>query len=130
VLEDGVKAHPDQPGFPHALARVLAAAPDAAVRDGGRAARLVADLRRSFQGAAITETAAMSAAAVGNFQEAAALQRALIQGARRGGPGDRLPWLEATLRRYEQRQPAPQPWADDDPVHRPRNVPGLRGEAP
>ena len=33
-LADGVKTYPDQPGFAHALARLLAAAPDARVRDG------------------------------------------------------------------------------------------------
>ncbi len=125
VLDEGVKAHPDQVGFLHALARVLAAAPDAAVRDGSRAVTLVTGLRRSFQSPALTETAAMAAAAVGNFGEAVALQQGAIAETRRAGATERLANLEQNLRRYEQRQLPRQPWADDDPVHRPRRAPAL-----
>src|SRR5262249_7408961 len=39
-IVDGMKAHPDQPLFSHALARLLAAAPDDRVRDGRRAIKL------------------------------------------------------------------------------------------
>ena len=38
-LETAMKTFPDQPGFAHALARLLAAAPDDRVRDGARAMR-------------------------------------------------------------------------------------------
>ena len=42
-LERDVQSFPDQPGLAHALARLLAAAPDDRVRDGARAVRLVGD---------------------------------------------------------------------------------------
>jgi tetratricopeptide (TPR) repeat protein len=127
VLDDAVKAHPDQVGFTHALARVLAAAPDDAVRDGRRALVLVSGLRRSLDSPSppLLETAAMAEAATGNFREAVTLQRAVIAAARQAGATDRLPTLEANLRRYEDRQPCRQPWDDDDPVHRPGRASGL-----
>ena len=43
-LADAMNIYPDQPGFAHALARVLAAAPDDGVRDGRRALALVQTL--------------------------------------------------------------------------------------
>ena len=36
-LEQALEAYPDDAGVPHALARLLAAAPDERVRDGARA---------------------------------------------------------------------------------------------
>jgi tetratricopeptide (TPR) repeat protein len=124
VLEAAVEAHPDQVGLTHALARLLAAAPVDAVRDAGRAVALVSELRRNFpESAALAETAAMAAAARGEFGEAVALQRSVIEESRRAGARDRLRVLEENLRRYEARQPPRQPWSDDDPVHQPRSAP-------
>jgi tetratricopeptide (TPR) repeat protein len=122
ALEDAVAAHPDQVGFTHALARVLAAAPDGAVRDARRAVVLVSGLRRSFQSPALTETAAMAAAATGDFGDAVVLQRRAIDEIRQSGETARLPFLEENLRRYAARQPCRQPWADDDPVLKPRSL--------
>jgi hypothetical protein len=39
-----MKEHPEQPVFAHALARLLAAAPDDRVRDGRRALELAEEL--------------------------------------------------------------------------------------
>src|SRR5262245_1205653 len=46
-LDAGVKAFPDQLGFAHALARLLAAAPDDRVRDGRRANAIMAKIGRA-----------------------------------------------------------------------------------
>ena len=48
ALETAMTQHPDQPGFTHALARILAAAPDDGVRDGRRALALVEALQGVF----------------------------------------------------------------------------------
>jgi hypothetical protein len=122
TLEEAVKAHPDQAGLSHALARVLAAAPDPAVRDGARAATIVAQLRRSYQSPALTETAAMAAAGTGQYAEAVRLQRAALAEARRAGQADSAQALQRNLQLYEQGRPCPQPWPDDDPVHQPRRA--------
>lgn len=122
ALEEAVKAHPDQSGLSHALARVLAAAPDPTVRDGVRAAAIVGQLRRLYQSPALTETAAMAAAGTGYYAEAAKLQRAALAEARRAGQADSAQALARNLQLYEQGKPSPQPWADDDPVHQPRRA--------
>ena len=46
-LQQASQAFPDQPGFAHALARVLAAAPDDRVRDGSRALAITTDLLKT-----------------------------------------------------------------------------------
>lgn len=118
-LEQATATYPDQPGFAHALARVLAAAPEARVRDGRRALALVEGLMRSQQTPALAETMAMALAEVGRFAEAARWQREAIAAAGQGGPPGAAGRLAANLRLYEARQPCRTPWPDDDPVHRP-----------
>ena len=118
-LEAGTAAYPDQPGFAHALARVLAAAPDDGVREGRRALAIADGLRARYRSPAVTETVAMAQAEVGQFTEAVATQRAAIAEARQAGlPAG--PQLAENLERYLQRLPCRTPWRDDDPVHRPR----------
>ena len=43
-LAEAIKVYPDQPGFAHAMARLLAAAPDDRVRDGKAALSIVEQL--------------------------------------------------------------------------------------
>jgi tetratricopeptide (TPR) repeat protein len=119
ALEQAVKAHPDQPGFIHALARVLAAAPDEAVRDGARAWTIVQRLRKDHgANLALMETEAMALAELGRFGEAAARQREALEAATRQGAITEA--LRANLALYESRMPCRQPWSADDAVHRPR----------
>jgi tetratricopeptide (TPR) repeat protein len=121
-LERDVQAFPDQPGITHALARLLAAAPDDRVRDGARALALARALEQSQPPTlALVETIAMALAEVGRFDEAVARQRQAIEGARDAGRPDLAARLTANLRLYQQRRPCRTPWADDDPVHRPGN---------
>lgn len=119
ALADAMTAHPDQPGFPHALARLLAASPDDRVRDGRRALAIVQALVKAG-GIAVSETMAMALAEVGNYRDAAAWQRDAIAAARQGGRGDLARQMAGNLTRYERGQPCRTPWRDDDPVHFPR----------
>jgi tetratricopeptide (TPR) repeat protein len=101
----------DQPGFAHALARVLAAAPDERARDGARALTIAETLLRSQRTVELMQTMAMALAEVGRFDEAARWQSdAIAAGGRRTD----------NLERYQQRLPCRVPWPENDPVFRPR----------
>lgn len=118
-LTEGMKAFSDQPNFAHALARLLAAAPDDRVRDGMRAMALMRELMKGQQTLTLAETMAMTLAEVGQFDEAVRWQRDAIAAARQGGRPDLAGRLSVNLRLYERRQPCRIPWTDDDPVHHP-----------
>jgi tetratricopeptide (TPR) repeat protein len=121
VLEDAVRVHPEQPGLAHALARLLASAPDDAVRDGPRALSMMQSLEKTVAPSlALIETMAMALAENGRFAEAVARQRQAIAMATQARRTDLATRLSENLRRYESNMPARTPWADDDPVHFPR----------
>ena len=109
-LSEGIASHPAHSGFPHALARVLAAAPDARVRDGPRAMTLMKPLLERQQTLELGETMAMTLAEVGQYDEAAAFQRDVIAAAERSGRGDLALRMADNLRLYERRQPCRTPW--------------------
>ena len=110
-LAAGIEAFPGASIFPHALARLLAAAPDAEVRDGPRAVRLVEQIAsRGERTIDLGETMAMALAEVGRYGEAAAVQRDLIAAAEAEGMRDAVPRLAANLRLYEQGRPCRTPW--------------------
>ena len=118
-LERAAKAFPDQLGFAHALARVLAAAPDDQVRDGARAASIMAELLKTQRTLAMAETMAMALAEVGRFDQAVKWQQDAIASASGADRGDLASRLTVNLRRYQARQPCRVPWTADDPVFRP-----------
>lgn len=121
VLEEAVRVHPEQPGLAHALARILASAPDDAVRDGPRALAIMQSLERTTMPAvALIETMAMALAENGRFAEAIARQRQAIGLATQARRPDLVTRLSENLRRYEANMPSRTAWADDDPVHFPR----------
>ena len=122
-LERDSRVYADQPGFAHALARVLAAAPDDGVRDGARALTLVQPLASSQRSPAVIETMAMALAETGRFDDAVRWQSEALSLARRGGRPDLVAHLTANLRLYEARRPCRTPWTDDDPVHHPQPSP-------
>jgi tetratricopeptide (TPR) repeat protein len=120
VLEEATRTHPEQPGLAHALARLLAAAPDDTVRDGARAVGLVQSLERTNGPTiALAETSAMALAETGRFMDAIARQRQAIAMATQAGRADIATRLTENLRRYESGMPSRVPWPDDDPVHFP-----------
>ena len=111
LLARASRTFPGEAGFAHAMARLLAAAPDDAVRDGRHALELVEGLiggRRASLPQA--ETMAMALAEVGRYGEAAKWQREAIAGARQAGLADLLPRMEDNLRRYERGEPCRTPW--------------------
>ena len=121
VLEEATRLHPDQPGLAHALARLLASAPDDAVRDGARALTMVQSLEKTTApSVALVETAAMALAENRRFADAVARQRQAIAMAIEARRSDLAARLSENLRRYESAMPSRTPWADDDPVHVPR----------
>ena len=111
-LEDALAIFPDQPFFVHALARLLAAAPDDRVRDGDRALALVQALPEEQRRLDLGETMAMALAEVGLYESALAWQRDALTTARRGRRQDLVPGIAEKLRVYEERRP----WRNRDPV--------------
>ena len=120
TLSRAVETFPEQAGFAHALARVLAAAPDDSVRDGQRALRLVQMLMKSQRTLELMQTMAMALAEVGRFDEATQWQREAVAAAAQSNRSDLSSRLAENLSRYEKRLPCRRPWPDDDPVFRPR----------
>ena len=118
-LEESVRIFPERREFSHALARILAAAPDTTARDGRRAMALVQQLFAADQSPEVVETMAMVAAELGDFTQAAAIQRELLEATRQSGQAGDLPRLTATLRLYEKGQPSRVPWPANHPVHLP-----------
>jgi tetratricopeptide (TPR) repeat protein len=118
-LEEAVRAQPDRSALAHALARVLAAAPDPAARDGNRAAQIVDELFKASKRIEVGETMAMTLAELGDYAKAAAIQRGVLDAAQRAGLADDVRRMTANLRLYEQGRPCRMPWPDDHPIHRP-----------
>ena len=113
-LEEGMTRWPDQPMFAKALARLLAAAPDARTRDGQRALALVQELlarERSFD---LGEAMAMALAEIGRYAEAASWQREVISMAAQAGRNDLVQLMAGNLRLYERGEPSRTPWRDDE----------------
>ena len=115
-LTESTSLQPDQPNIAHALARLLAAAPDDRVRDGRRAMTIVQELMKGVKSTDLGETLAMTLAELGDFDEAAAIQRGVIAAATRAGLHDAVRRMEQNLRLYERHQPCRTPWKDDEPV--------------
>ena len=109
--------YPGEPAFAIAIARLLAAAPDAAVRDGRRALPIAQGLvDKGLRSVESLETMAMAQAEAGQFSAAVTWQRDAIEAARKaGGPGiaDRI---TDNLRLYEARKACRTPWRPDEPL--------------
>jgi len=118
-FETAMKAFPDQPGFAHAQARLLAAAPDDRVRNGARALSIMNELLKTQQTLTMAETMAMTFAELGRFDEAIQWQRDAIRAASESKRDDLVQKLSQNLRLYQSGQPCRVPWTSDDPVHRP-----------
>jgi len=119
-LDAATKTYADQPGFAHALARVLACAPDDAVRDGARALAITQALLQSQRTLELAQTMAMALAETGRFEEAARWQRDAMAAAAQSNRRDLDGRLSENLSRYEQRLACRVPWPPNDPVFRPR----------
>ena len=121
VLEGAASAQPDNFAVANALARLLATAPDAHLRDGPRAlslARSVFDATRSPE---VGQTYAMALAETGNFPEAVKLQQETLIAYERSRLPVFRPALERNLERYKRSEPAREGWAPEDPIFQPRS---------
>jgi len=121
LLEEAALALPHDPDIANALARLLAAAPDPAVRDESRALRIVESLVQSQQGDGFEEgvTLAMALAAAGRFQEATETQQAIIHELEKSRKLDLARTLARNLDLYQHEKPCSVPWASNDPVFTP-----------
>jgi tetratricopeptide (TPR) repeat protein len=106
--------HPDQLSFRHGLARLLVAAPDDRVRDGGHAMSLVQAMMAQGRTPELGETLAMTFAELGQFAQAVALQRDLLSSAERAGVTSVKARLARNLQLYEKGQPCRTPWTDEE----------------
>lgn len=114
ALSDLNAAQPERPDVAHALARVLAAAPDAGARDGGKALELTQSLVARGRNVELGETMAMALAEIGEPARAAAVQRDLITAAERAGLAAILPRLRRNLATYQRGNACRTPWPDGD----------------
>jgi tetratricopeptide (TPR) repeat protein len=121
LLEEASVALPKDPDIANALARLLAAAPDPAVRNENRGLQIIESLVRSQQGDSLEEgiTLAMALAATGRFQEAAAIQRAIIHEVEKSQEADLVRLLGQNLDLYEREKPCRRPWVSEDPIFTP-----------
>jgi hypothetical protein len=92
----------------------LAAAPDVEVRNGAQAKALVDELLKTERSIDVGATAAMALAELGEYEQAAALQRDVIATARSAGLHDVVRHLSDNLKLYERRQPCRTPFTDDE----------------
>lgn len=112
-LTSAIALHPERPEFQLLLARVLAASPDRSVRDGPRAMALVQTLLAGQKTTELGETLAMALAEMGDYREAAAVQRGVLDAVRKGGRASEARRLEANLRLYERGQPLRSVWVGE-----------------
>jgi tetratricopeptide (TPR) repeat protein len=112
VLEDAIEAHPHNLELAQALARLLSAATDVAVRDAPRALRLALAAFLGAQTVERAETVAMALAEAGSFEHAVAWQTASLETM---DGEDHAPLLEEGRRRlesYQQGRPVRAPWRE------------------
>lgn len=109
-LAEAVKLYPYRTDFVQALVRLLAAAPDAKVRDGGLAMTLIQDLVKDPSSVELSETVAMTLAEVGQYAEAAARQREAIAAVSQSGQRARAARMADNLTLYESGMPCRTPW--------------------
>ena len=112
-LTEATTTHPDDPDLVQTLARILAAAPDARVRDGHRAVVLMQRLVKEHRTPELDETMAMAYAETGDYRQATAWQReALAAGEQAARERDVRQAMAENLRLFERGEPARIPWRD------------------
>jgi len=130
TLEGALAAEPGSAEVVNSLARVLATAPQAQVRDAPRALELSQELFEKTRSLAVGQTYAMALADNGRFAEATTLQRETIIGYERSKTPVDKDFLDRNLRLYEQRRPAREGWSPRDPAFHPRSPAAARAATP
>lgn len=121
VLEAAASAQPDNYAVGNALARLLATAPDAQLRDGPRALALARSVFEATRSPEVGQTYAMALAETGNFTEAVKLQQETLIAYERSKLPVFRPALERNLERYRRGEPVREGWAPEDPIFQPRS---------
>ena len=103
-LEEGLTALPRDGQQAHLLARVLASAPNAAVRDGGLALELAVRVYEVQRIPVVAETVAMAFAENGEFDKAARMQGKIVRDALASGDQTDLEGMQARLAAYERQE--------------------------
>jgi hypothetical protein len=75
---------------------------------------IVKELLEQEQTIELGETLAMTLAEIGDFTQAASVQRDVIAAARRNGLGELPERMGENLRLFEKRQPSRTPWRDGE----------------
>ncbi|MCE2559846.1 MAG: tetratricopeptide repeat protein, partial [Acidobacteria bacterium] len=104
VLEARLRVDSTDAPAAHSLARLLAGAPEASLREGPRAMAIAGALLEADNSAPSAETAAMALAEIGRFEEAISIQRTLVEEARRQGRTGDERRLARNLERYERKE--------------------------
>jgi len=94
----------------HLLARLLATAPDEAVRDGEFALALASKIFDAHPSIDHGETVAMALAELGRYAEAAEWQRRIVDELASAAEPQRLAAARARLAAYEREEPVRTPW--------------------
>ncbi len=110
LLEAGYAAFPNRPELQDALVRILAASPQADVRDGQWALQIAEPLARATQRPETMESLAMAYAEVGRFEEAIRTQQQLVRGTEGADRPELLRHLQNNLRRYQAGEACRTPW--------------------
>ena len=121
VLESAASAQRDNYAIANALARLLATAPDARLRDGQRALALARRVFAATRSPEVGQTYAMALAETGSFAEAVKLQQETLIAYERSKQPVFRPALERNLERYQRGEPAREGWAPEDPIFQPRS---------
>ncbi len=110
LLSDATRSSSDL-ALTHLLARLLASAPEPAVRNGERAAQIAQAVFEAARNPAHGETLAMAMAASGRWQEALTLQKRLLKEAQDASfDADFIARVQRNLARYEQQQIGQSDW--------------------
>ena len=113
-LLNAARTFPGHPGFAHAAARLLAAAPDSSVRDGRLALQMLQQIAAGGRmSLTLAESLAMAFAENGQYQDALRWQYEAITAARTAGDGHRVQQMTEQLSEYERRRPRRTPWGDE-----------------
>ncbi len=124
ALEEDLRRLPGEHDLSQLLARLLAAAPEAAARDGARALELAAEAVAGDASLTAAETWAMALAEVGRWTEAVAWQRAALAATEHSGRKAHADLARRRLELYLDGRPCREPWARGEavsplPVERP-----------
>jgi tetratricopeptide (TPR) repeat protein len=112
TLEEGLTRDAESLPLAHLLARVLAASPDPAVRDGERALALAQKVLRRESTVEHAETLAMALAELGRSAEAITWQQQVMSRLDPVADPERVAAARARLESYQRGEPVRSPWRD------------------